>query len=240
MNSGNLTLPVLPPGGVGGVRAGGGGGLAVGWLLEERPGEPLVGVADVEEDDAGARVGDDDALDGEPHEELLLGQALHAAERAEAEVAPHHGVEEGQVAVVVLGVARRRQPRLQQPVRLVEAVRLHPSRQQPPRQPVRPQELVYRVGRRRATTATHGRSWRRAGASERQRAGGEEEEEDGERPLRGHGSGAAAAGMGWGLGGGGGGGGGGRGKVFKGEGEEGDRRLGGGGGGGNKTGRGLK
>lgn len=197
MNSGNLTLPVLPPGGVGGVRAGGGGGLAVGWLLEERPGEPLVGVADVEEDDAGARVGDDDALDGEPHEELLLGQALHAAERAEAEVAPHHGVEEGQVAVVVLGVARRRQPRLQQPVRLVEAVRLHPSRQQPPRQPVRPQELVYRVGRRRATTATHGRSWRRAGASERSAQAARRRRRTA-RPLRGHGSGAAAAGMGGG------------------------------------------
>jgi hypothetical protein len=113
----NLTLPTLPPGGGdggGGAHPAGGRRLAVRRVLEERPREALVGEADVEQDDPGLLVLDEYALDGEPDEELLLGEALHAAERTLAQVAADHVVEVGQVAVVVLGVARRRQPRLQQ------------------------------------------------------------------------------------------------------------------------------
>ena len=77
----NLTLPTLPPGGGGGAHPAGGRRLAVRRVLEERPREALVGEADVEQDDPELLL-DEYALDGEPDEELLLGEALHASERA--------------------------------------------------------------------------------------------------------------------------------------------------------------
>lgn len=102
-------------------------------------------VPDVEDDDPGLLARDEDALDGEPHEELLLGEALHAAESALAEVPAHHVVEVGEVTVVVLGVARRRQPRLQQAAGLVQGVRLDAPREQAAGEAVILQELVYRT-----------------------------------------------------------------------------------------------
>lgn len=141
----NLTLPTLPPGGGGGAHPGGGRRLAVRRVLEERPRKALVGVPDVEENDPWFLILYEYALDGEPDEELLLREALHAAERALAEVATHHVVEVGQVAVVVFGVARRRQPRLQQTARFVQGVRLHAAREQSSGKAVIFKKLMYRV-----------------------------------------------------------------------------------------------
>lgn len=93
----------------------GGVGLALGRVLEDGSGEALMGEADVEEDDPGGGVGDEDPLHGEPHEELLLGQPLDAAERAEAEVAAHGAVEVGEVDAVVLGVAGLRELHVEEP-----------------------------------------------------------------------------------------------------------------------------
>lgn len=60
--------------------------------------------SDVDEDDAGGGIGDDDALDGEPKEELLLWPPDDVGELAVAELAPHDAFEVGEV-VVVAGVA---------------------------------------------------------------------------------------------------------------------------------------
>lgn len=169
----NLTFSGLPPGRLGGPHPAGGRRLAVRRVLEERFGEALVRVPDVEQDDPGLVVVDEDALDGEPHEELLLRQPLHAAERADAEVAADNGVKVGQVAVVVRGVARRRQPRLEQPVGLVHGVRLHAAREQAAGEAVIGEQLVY-------WAAVAGVAW--GGAREHERRRGEQKEaQEGER-----------------------------------------------------------
>jgi hypothetical protein len=163
----NLTFSSLPSGGLGGAHPGGGRRLALRRVLEEGLGEALVRVPDVEQDDPRLVVVDDDALDGEPHEELLLREPLHAAERTDAKVAAHDGGEVGQVAVVVRCVARRRQPRLQQPVRLVHGVRLHAAREQAAGEAVIGQQLMYRA-------AVAEIAW--SGAGERGRRRGEKKD----------------------------------------------------------------
>lgn len=67
---------------------------AIGRGIEEGEGELLVGDADVEVDDTGAGDVDADALDGEPEEELLGGDAGEPADLAELEGA-------GDIEVVV-------------------------------------------------------------------------------------------------------------------------------------------
>jgi hypothetical protein len=163
----NLTFSSLPSGGLGSANHCGGRRLALRRVLEEGLGEALVRVPDVKQDDPRLVVVDDDALDGEPHEELLLREPLHAAERTDAKVAAHDGGEVGQVAVVVRCVARRRQPRLQQPVRLVHGVRLHAAREQAAGEAVIGQQLMYRA-------AVAEIAW--SGAGERGRRRGEKKD----------------------------------------------------------------
>lgn len=72
-------------------------GLTVGRILEEREGELLVSDTNVEENEAGAGVVDDDVLHGEPQEELLLGQAHHPDEAPVGEVGLDDAVKEDTV-----------------------------------------------------------------------------------------------------------------------------------------------
>lgn len=62
-----------------------------------------MGEADIEQDDAGAGIGVEDPLDGQPDEELLLLQSFQSFELAEAEVSGNEAVEMREA--VVLGVA---------------------------------------------------------------------------------------------------------------------------------------
>lgn len=80
-------------------------GNTVGWVFEEREGKLLLSHSDVEDDDAGVGVVDGDVLDGEPDEELFLGEADDADEAAVAEISPQDAVEVDPV-LDVLGEAR--------------------------------------------------------------------------------------------------------------------------------------
>ena len=60
--------------------------------------------ADIEQNQAGVRIVDDDVLDGKPKKELLLSQTDDADEAAVAEIGRHDAFEEN--SVLVLGEAR--------------------------------------------------------------------------------------------------------------------------------------
>lgn len=96
----------------------------------------------VEEDEAGGRVGDDDVLDGEPHEELQLGETGDVRELAVAKVGLDDAVEEH--SVLVLGQARPFQENLQAAV-VAQVEGLDGLGQQARRQPVSLEYVVDRL-----------------------------------------------------------------------------------------------
>lgn len=101
-----------------------------------------MGDDDVEEDETGAGVVDDDVLDRQPQEELLLGEADDVGQRGVAEICSDNALEED--PRLELRQARPLQEHLQPP-RPVQAVRPDHLRQEPRRQPLAPEELVDRV-----------------------------------------------------------------------------------------------
>lgn len=112
--------------------------------LKQRKGKLLAGDADVEEDDAGERIGDDDSPNGKPEEELLLLEPDDAAESAVAEVAANHPVEEGRP--VVLGVAGPVEPDLEKTVGPVEGVGVDGLGKKARREAMLAEEVVDRDG----------------------------------------------------------------------------------------------
>lgn len=98
-----------------------------------------MGEDNVEEDEAGGGVGDDDVLDGEPEEELQLGEAGDVGEMAVGEVGADDGVEED--PVLVLGQARPLQEHLQ-PAIVGKVEGLDGLGQQPCWEAVPPQDVV--------------------------------------------------------------------------------------------------
>lgn len=118
-----------------GKREGKGGRLAVRGVVEEGEGELLVGEDNIEEDEAG----DDDVLDGQPEEELQLGEAGDVGEMAVGEVGADDGVEED--PVLGLGQARPLQEHLQ-PAIAGEVEGLDGLGQQPCWEAVPPEDVV--------------------------------------------------------------------------------------------------
>lgn len=115
-----------------GKREGKGGRPAVRGVVEEGEGVLLVGEDNIEEDEAG----DDDVLDGQPEEELQLGDA---GEMAVGEVGADDDVEED--PVLGLGQARPLQEHLQ-PAIAGEVEGLDGLGQQPCWEAVRPEDVV--------------------------------------------------------------------------------------------------
>jgi len=115
--------------------------------VEDGEREVLLDDADVEVDDAGGRDVDLDVVDGEPHEEVLRGDARDGGDLAGADDPGHGGV----VAEADLEArgAGSLQLGLEPPRGRVVTERRDPRRQQAPRQLVRAEHLVRRLRRRR-------------------------------------------------------------------------------------------
>lgn len=95
--------------------------------------------ADINEDEAGARIVDDYAFYRQPDEELLLREALHAGEAAVREIRSHHALVKRHR--IELREARTVEEHLQKAV-LRERVVLHFLREKAGRQALRLQEIV--------------------------------------------------------------------------------------------------